>query len=215
QSFMGLSALSVLIYKRYREYPNRRPWKIWFFDVSKQVIGGIFIHFLNLSLSFLKNGVIPNHYLYSGVDGNSISGETNGNDDNNDNGNPCNWYFLNILFDTTIGVPILWLLIYIIFEGGKRAQISGISSGEYGNPPSFWSYLKQLVLYVVALISMKLIVYILLISVPIFEEIADWLLSRFDNVPNLQIFIVTFLTPLLMNCFQYFCIDNIIQSSQY
>lgn len=256
QSLLGLLSLSSLIYKRYKEYPNRRPWKVWFFDVSKQVFGAIGIHFLNLLLSILGGSsasVGPNPLpvdtspfkialpsppqppagAAEGVSSPQVAGADllllllHSNipagvstisfyiNVNKDISNPCNWYFLNILFDTTIGVPIIWGLLYVIFTMGKKAGIEGINSGQYGIPPRISYYFKQLILYFVGLLSMKLIVYILLMSVPIFEQVADWLLSVFDPVPRLQVFVVTFVTPLVMNSLQYVLIDNIIQSPEY
>ncbi|GMM36117.1 hypothetical protein DASC09_034420 [Saccharomycopsis crataegensis] len=241
QSLLGLLSLSSLIYKRYKEYPNRRPWKVWFFDVSKQVFGAIGIHFLNLLLSILGGSssstdpeatppvdispfAFKHHTSENGMSpsSSSVAHESTGvstinfylNSDN-DISNPCNWYFLNILFDTTIGVPILWGLLYVIFNCAKKAGIEGINSGQYGIPPRMSSYVKQLILYFIGLFSMKLLVYILLMSVPIFEDTADWLLSVFDPFPRMQVFMVTFVTPLVMNSLQYVLIDNIIQSPEY
>ena len=50
QLVLGGVAVSTLVFKRYRERP-RRPWRIWFMDVSKQGLGALFAHVLNLFLS--------------------------------------------------------------------------------------------------------------------------------------------------------------------
>jgi len=50
QVALGVLSFSVLIIKRFREKP-RRPWKIWFFDTSKQLISQIIAHFINLTIS--------------------------------------------------------------------------------------------------------------------------------------------------------------------
>ena len=42
QIFLGLVAISSLLYKRHIERPQR-PWKIWGFDVGKQLVGGFFV----------------------------------------------------------------------------------------------------------------------------------------------------------------------------
>ncbi|NXV80886.1 STIMA regulator, partial [Atlantisia rogersi] len=40
--------------KRFKEpKEERRPWRIWFYDTSKQAIGSLFIHFANVFLSDL------------------------------------------------------------------------------------------------------------------------------------------------------------------
>lgn len=93
---MGLLVISSLVYKRHRESP-KRPWRIWCvalalalrgftdcataprrsFDVSKQIIGQMYVHGVNVLIS----GVVA--HLSSG--------------------NACVLYFLNILVDTTLG----------------------------------------------------------------------------------------------------------------
>lgn len=82
QGLLGLAVLSSLLVKRARETP-RRPWKIWAMDVSKQVIGQMFLHGSNLLISdvtALKHAK-----------------------------NSCSLYLCNILIDTTLGVFILYM----------------------------------------------------------------------------------------------------------
>lgn len=50
QLALGVLSFSVLIIKRFRETP-RRPWKIWLFDTSKQLISQLMAHFINLTIS--------------------------------------------------------------------------------------------------------------------------------------------------------------------
>jgi len=52
QLLLGAVAVSILVCKRYRERP-RRPWRIWFMDVSKQGLGALFAHVLNIMISTL------------------------------------------------------------------------------------------------------------------------------------------------------------------
>lgn len=40
---------------------------------------------------------------------------------------------------------------------------------------------------------------------------ADLILGWSDSWPNLQVFLVMFVFPILLNCFQYFCVDNVIK----
>ena len=50
QISLGALSFSFLIIKRYREHP-KRPWKIWAFDTSKQMISQLIAHFINLTIS--------------------------------------------------------------------------------------------------------------------------------------------------------------------
>ncbi|VEU22396.1 DEKNAAC103710 [Brettanomyces naardenensis] len=218
QGCLGLLALSSLVFKRYHEYPNRRPWRVWFYDVSKQVFGALGVHVLNLFMSILggqtdkwaagnmgsKNATTSAYYY---------SANRKRPEDICDN--PCDYYFLNILFDTTIGIPILWGLLYVVHMLAEKCGITGIDSGEYGTPPQVANYLKQLALYFVGLLSMKLIIYTLLILCPFLVKFAVWILSWTDKIPDLQVAFVMMIFPLIMNSFQYYVIDTIIQSPEY
>lgn len=54
QGLLAMVAFSTLMLKRFREPKHeRRPWRIWFLDTSKQAIGMLFIHFANVYLSDL------------------------------------------------------------------------------------------------------------------------------------------------------------------
>lgn len=55
QAALGGLALLSLVYKRWRERPQR-PLKIWFFDVSKQVFGSVLVHGANVFMSMLTSG---------------------------------------------------------------------------------------------------------------------------------------------------------------
>lgn len=196
QALLGVLALGSLVWKRYHEHPHRRPWVIWFFDVSKQVFGALLLHVLNLFLSMirLKIGIATKKKVCD---------------------NPCDYYFLNILFDTTIGIPVLYFFIWAISGGCILAGLTGIQSGEYGSPPRVTSYVKQLVIYMISLSMMKSSIYAIMVSFPILTTIAVWALSRLDKYPNLQVGFVLLVFPLVMNVFQYYVVDNLIQSRKY
>lgn len=198
QSLLGLIAISSLVVKRRYEHP-KRPWRIWFYDVSKQVFGSLGIHLLNLTVSLLKSKQL----LLSIMEGGSDGGDE-------EDHNQCDWYFLNLLMDTTIGVPILWFCLFVIYQVCESLEISDIESGNYGKPPKFSSYLKQLTIFFLSVVMMKSILYLLL-YIPIFIMYADWILSFSDDFPNLQIVLVMLVFPTLLNCFQYYVIDSLIK----
>ena len=50
QGLLGLVSISSLLVKRRLESP-RRPVVVWLLDVSKQCVGGFFIHFSNIVVS--------------------------------------------------------------------------------------------------------------------------------------------------------------------
>ena len=192
QGFLGAMAVLLLVLKRKHEYP-RRPWKIWYFDVGKQVIGALIMHFLNVLGSIL------------------LSGEDVPDMDDN----PCTWYFLNILFDTTIGVPILFFTLYYVYAVADKLKMQDIMSGEYGSSPRYTPFLKQLALYIVALFLAKIILSLVLYYVPFLDDWGAYLISWTDFDARLQIAFVMLVFPTVMNSIQYYAVDSIIQSPEF
>ncbi len=122
------------------------------FDVSKQVIGQMFVHGVNVLVSDL----VSQH-----------SDE-----------NACVFYFFNILVDTTLGVALLYIILHLLtYLFAEKFQLIGFESGVYGKPPSMVFWGKQAALYVVALTTMKLLVLALLAVFPGLFVIGAWLLS--------------------------------------
>jgi hypothetical protein len=86
QAALGGLALLSLVYKRYRERPQR-PLKIWAFDVSKQVFGSSMLHLANLVLSLFSAGHFEIQQMYQP--------------------NPCSFYLLNLGIDVSHSIPCL------------------------------------------------------------------------------------------------------------
>lgn len=92
QGALGLLALSSLVYKRWRETP-RRPLRIWFFDVSKQVFGSVLLHLANILMSMLSSG------SFDVAAKTKATPQYAGADDEGNQPNPCSFYLLNITID--------------------------------------------------------------------------------------------------------------------
>lgn len=80
QVALGGLALLALVYKRWRERPQR-PVKVWAFDVSKQVFGSAMLHLANLLASMFSADQIALTPSYTP--------------------NPCSYYLLNLGIDVS------------------------------------------------------------------------------------------------------------------
>lgn len=98
QGLLGLLALTALVFKRRRERPQR-PIKIWFFDVSKQVVGSLLVHMANLAMSMLSSG-----QLMIRLDPAAVSVSVKRQFDTEDDyiPNPCSFYLLNLAIDVCL-----------------------------------------------------------------------------------------------------------------
>lgn len=81
QGALGLLALLSLVFKRWRERPQR-PIKVWAFDASKQVVGSALLHVANLLMSMISSGELK-----------PKAGDFQAN--------PCSFYLLNLAIDVS------------------------------------------------------------------------------------------------------------------
>ncbi|KAI0080820.1 hypothetical protein K474DRAFT_1636771 [Panus rudis PR-1116 ss-1] len=187
QGLMGVLVILSLMYKRHRESP-KRPWRIWLFDVSKQVAGQLFVHFVNVLIS----GVVA-HFS---------------------SGNACVFYFLNILIDTTLGVAIIYLILHVAtFVLTDKFHLKGFESGKYGNPPSVNYWARQAAVYVFSLTTMKLLVITLFALWPGIFKMGEWLLSFLGHSDAAQVIFTMGIFPIIMNVLQFWLIDSIVKAS--
>ncbi|KAL7270543.1 hypothetical protein RUND412_006743 [Rhizina undulata] len=221
QGALGALALLSLVWKRSRESPQR-PILIWWFDVSKQVLGSVLVHMANLLLSMLSSGTFTTEPSPSSLETiyrkirRTESGPPDPEGVDNYHANPCSFYLLNLAIDTTLGIAILIyilrLLNTLLLMSPFQFFKTGINSGDYGNPPK-WSYwIKQTIIYFMGLMGMKFVVWIIFALCPWLGRVGDWLLAWTEGDRRLQVFFVMFFFPLVMNAVQYYIIDSYIKN---
>ncbi|XP_061618769.1 transmembrane protein 110, like [Phyllopteryx taeniolatus] len=126
QGLLAIVAFSTLMLKRFREPAGiRRPWRIWFFDTSKQAIGALFIHFANVFLSTLTKE------------------------------DPCSLYLMNFLLDATVGMLVIWLGVTLVSRVVEYKQWTQLTFGEYGDPPQAAAWLGQCGTYLLIMVLEK------------------------------------------------------------
>jgi hypothetical protein len=105
QGALGLLAMLSLVYKRYRERPQR-PLKIWFFDVSKQVVGSVLVHAANLLMSMLSSGQFSIKVNPTSIEARAAAELIRRVADPNGKylPNPCSFYLLNLAIDVSIAL---------------------------------------------------------------------------------------------------------------
>ncbi|KAF2088505.1 hypothetical protein K490DRAFT_18081, partial [Saccharata proteae CBS 121410] len=211
QGALGGLALSSLVWKRYRETP-RRPLKVWWFDVSKQVVGSILLHVANLFMSMLSSGNFD--MAVKVTEGAAKAAFIQ--DDRQPN--PCSFYLLNLAIDTTIGIPILVILLRLLHFAFSHTALANppesIKSGHYGRPPRASWWLKQSLIYFLGLFGMKLCVFAIFQLLPWLAWVGDWALRWTEGNEALQIIFVMLVFPVIMNAIQYYIIDGFIKDPE-
>ncbi|KAK9525896.1 hypothetical protein VZT92_016567 [Zoarces viviparus] len=134
QGLLAIVAFSTLMLKRFHEPAGiRRPWRIWFFDTSKQAIGALFIHFANVFLSTLTEE------------------------------DPCSLYLMNFLLDATLGMLVIWLAVKLVSKLVEYKQWTLLMFGEYGDPPQAAAWLGQCGVYLLIMVLEKAVISLVLL----------------------------------------------------
>ncbi|AWO98267.1 putative transmembrane protein 110-like [Scophthalmus maximus] len=134
QALLAVVAFSTLMLKRFHEPVGvRRPWRIWFYDTSKQAIGALFIHFANVFLSTLTKA------------------------------DPCSLYLMNFLLDATIGMLVIWLAVKLVSRLVEHKQWTLLMFGEYGDPPRAAAWLGQCGVYLLIMVLEKGVISLVLL----------------------------------------------------
>ncbi|MGH0139491.1 UNVERIFIED_CONTAM: hypothetical protein FKN15_035768 [Acipenser sinensis] len=134
QGLLAIVAFSTLMLKRFREPKGeRRPWRIWFCDTSKQAIGALFIHFANVFLSNLAEE------------------------------DPCSLYLMNFLLDASLGMLLIWAGVKAISCVVEYKQFTLLTFGEYGDPPQAAAWIGQCALYMLIMVFEKTVISLVLL----------------------------------------------------
>ncbi|KAM9655278.1 store-operated calcium entry regulator STIMATE-like isoform 4-T4 [Morphnus guianensis] len=136
--------------KRFREPKHeRRPWRIWFLDTSKQAIGMLFIHFANVYLSDLTEE------------------------------DPCSLYLINFLLDATLGMLLIYIGIRVVSSIVEWQQWESLRFGEYGDPLQCSAWVGQCALYIMIMTFEKTIIIIVLLIPQWKEALMFWVVDNF------------------------------------
>ncbi len=132
--------------------------------------------------------------------------------------NPCSFYLLNLAIDTTLGIPILIVILKILNVGASYTPLArppeSIKSGYYGTPPRVSWWLKQSLIYFLGLLGMKSCVFFIFHLLPWIGHVGDWALRWTEGNEALQIAFVMLIFPLIMNAMQYYIIDIFIKGGK-
>lgn len=176
QCLLAGLAFTCLIVKRFFEPKYvRRSWETWWYDTSKQGIGALVIHMINVYLAPMFQG------------------------------DPCTWYIINFLLDSTIGLFIIYIGIRVSQLLAIRKQCPAIMFGEYTAPRS-WLY--QTCIYIGLMIIVKLITT-LVIQLDFWNNVKDIVLSPFAS-PMLELVMVMLVIPFFINILMFWVTDNFL-----
>ncbi|XP_066260625.1 store-operated calcium entry regulator STIMATE-like [Euwallacea similis] len=179
QVLLACLAFTCLIAKRSCEPPmHRRSWQIWFYDTSKQGMGAMAIHLANVWLAGQYQG------------------------------DPCTWYLINFLLDSSLGLFIIFVGIRTCQFLARKKGWEAINFGEYGKPPNVNAWLAQCCLYVGLMVIVKVSIT-LFMQLDFWENVKDFILSPIDN-QYVELAFVMLIIPFFVNILMFWVTDNFL-----
>jgi hypothetical protein len=128
-------------------------------------------------------------------------------------GDECEWYYIHITLDTTLGVFVNYQLHKLAYDH-IVPRFSNASSGDYmkGATVNWNTYIVQLLVWLLVVTGMKVSMILIMLVFPhILLTIASFILSPTDRSNSFKLFIVMVLNPLVMNTFQFWITDSFLQ----
>ncbi|KAJ8932009.1 hypothetical protein NQ314_015055 [Rhamnusium bicolor] len=172
-------AFTCLIAKRFCEpQKERRSWLIWFYDTSKQGMGAMAIHLANVWLAGQYTG------------------------------DPCTWYLINFLLDSSLGLLIIFIGIRLSQYLARTKGWEAINFGEYGKPPCANAWMAQCCLYVGLMVIVKVSIT-LFMQLDFWENVKDFILSPIPN-PKVELAFVMLIIPFFVNMLMFWVTDNFL-----
>lgn len=198
QGLLFAASCGVLIFKKKQEERNlrleARSWPTFLLDSSKQLLGSAWVHAVNMMCAVLLGVEFE--------------------------GDGCEWYWVNIMVDTTLGVGIEYMLLWILTEAFETATLhQGIfRTGDYKDAHTGqlipFRYFAQLGVWLLCITFMKFAVVILMLTFHSqFQMIAHGFITALASTAQAKLVVVMVLTPCIMNAFQFWLTDNFIKKS--
>lgn len=188
--------------KRYREAAPR-PWLIFFLvrvtqDISKQGFSATLAHTMNVMIAVLFSKW--------------------------QEANPCEWYFINMMLDTTLGVFMSFTLLSLLENLAFRMNWTSLHSGHYRDKDSeevnLEAWATQLVTWGLIVMTVRLtqgkciIVSLMWLTANQLNSGGHFLLRKLEDSPRLELIVVMVFCPLVMNLLQFWIQDTFLKESK-
>lgn len=190
QFLVALAVFVILFLKRFSEpLPYRRTLHIWFLDTSRQGSGALIIHFFNVVVSTLNGD------------------------------NPCVWYFSFFIFDSTLGLVLIYLLFKLSLIVIRKYSLVILIPGNYGDGTKTrytWWFYQSLHYAIVVFVSKWILLAFIQVTQP--KKWSKNLIDVFTPLsmyPKLEVFIVMFLIPVILNAFMFCVVDCFIKKKSH
>ncbi|KAK2187781.1 hypothetical protein NP493_154g02000 [Ridgeia piscesae] len=124
-------------------------------------------------------------------------------------GDPCTWYIVSFLLDSTVGLLVIYVglrisQVIVVKKGWNHLRL-----GEYGDPPQATAWFGQCVIYIIVMFVEKFLMS-LLVLFDFWKKVRQLIMSPIRS-PKLELVIVMFIVPFVVNAFIFWVVDNFLK----
>jgi len=194
QVLLALFALGSLYIKRINEEP-RRKFKTWFLDVSKQGIGAVYAHILNMVIAAI------------------IAENVRGDFELDDQ---CAWYAINYTVDSTLGLVLsIMFLRALDYAANKRGWTHLKDSGVYHGEHAIIHWISQLTMWIIILSIVKIIIcYFMWLCSSFLARVGQWCFAPLQANIRVELLFVMILFPGILNVIYFWIIDSYLKADK-
>jgi len=194
QFLLACFALASLYLKRQQEVP-RRKFRTWFLDVSKQGIGAIYAHILNMVIAAL------------------IAENVRGDFELRDQ---CAWYAINYTIDSTLGLLLSIMFLRLLdILANKYSWTVLKDSGVYIGKDGLVHWVCQLTAWILILTVVKvLICYFMWYTSAILAHVGQLFFAPLQANIRAELLFVMILFPGILNVIYFWIIDSYLKADK-
>jgi len=188
-------ALASLYLKRQQEIP-RRKFETWFLDVSKQGIGAVYAHVLNMVIAAL---IVAN-----------VRGDFTLEDE-------CAWYATMYVMDTVFGLLLSIYFLRCLDQIANQHDWTTLKhSGVYVGQDRYLTWGYQMIAWLVILSAVKLILtFVMWLFSPFLAYWASILFKPFQANPRVELLFVMIVFPGLLNVIWFWITDHFLKAEKH
>ena len=192
QILLAVIALGSLYFKRHHEVPKRK-FMTWWLDVSKQGIGAVYAHVVNMYIAAIMSTFTRGDYILK---------------------DQCAWYSISFLTDTTVGLFFSLVFLGLLNgEAKKRNWLSLMNNGVYEGSEGMVHWRNQLISWIVILTLVKVpVVFVMWAFSPVLSRAGDFFFKPLQDNIRFELLFVMIIFPGICNFFYFWVADHYLKA---
>lgn len=194
QFLLAIFALASLYVKRQQESP-RRKFKTWFLDVSKQGIGAVYAHILNMVIAAI------------------IADNVRGDFELDDQ---CAWYAINYTIDSTLGLLLSIIFLRLLDLAANKYDWTHLKeSGVYHGKEAFAHWMAQMIVWLIILSIVKVLICVFMwLCSSFLARVGQLFFAPLQANIRVELLFVMIFFPGILNVIYFWIIDSYLKADK-